>query len=253
MKQKGARELNQIDYESISSLGMAWKYADPEIGHIEKTFSKENPLAAACFYLANFGKNSVGDINISIVSGSLDLHQANVIVIAGKLNDDDASDLAQSAEKSLIHELPDSKKDIGKSDIIAVQVRRNKSTDSSTLIKLPRPQAHEGAFPMHQLRRNYKEIRDLISHWKKLEQEDTAMQKRSLTRSLLISPINVDGSESKDKMLNVFAEEVLTMGEAMPRLKIIVRDTPDFSREAISEALRAAASRKAKAAQATNN
>ncbi len=248
MKQKGARELNQIDYESISSLGMAWKYANPEIGHIDQTFSEENPLAAACLYLSNFGKNSGGDSNINVASGSLGLHQADVIVVAGKLNNDDAGDLAQSEEKSLIHELPDSKKDIGKPDIIAVQVRRNKSTDSSTLIKLPRPQADGEAFPMQQLRWSYKEIRDLISLGQKKAKKHTAIQKRSPAQSLLISPISVDGSESKDKMLKVFAEEVLTMREAIPRLKITVRETPDFSREAILEALSATASRKANAA-----
>ena len=253
MKQKGATELNQIDYESIFSLWVAWKRANPAPEYIDTIFSEKTPLATACLYLSNFGKTSAEDSKISIVSGSLGLYPSDVIVVAGGLNKDDAGDLAQPEEKSLIHELPDSKKDIGKPDIIAVQIRRNKSTDSSTLIKLPRPQADGEAFPMQQLRRSYKEIRDLISNWKELEQADTARQKRSPTRSLLISPISVDGSESKDKMLKVFADEVLTMREAIPRLKIIVRDTPDFSREAISEALRAAVTRKAGAARENNN
>jgi len=232
---------------------MAWKSANPAIDQIGQTFSEKTPLAAACLYLSNFGKNSVGDIDINIVSGSLGLHPSDVVVVAGELNEDDARDLALSDEKSLILELPKSKKEIGESDIISVQVRRNKSTDSSTLIKLPRPQADEGAFPMQQLRQSYKQIRDLISHWKTIEQEDTEIQKRSPTRSLLISPISVDGSESEEKLLKVFAEEVLKMRNAMPGLKITVRETSDFSQEAISEALRAAASRKANAAQATNN
>ncbi len=107
MKQKGARELDQIDYQRIHLLGMAWKRANPETGYIDKIFSEKNPLGVACLYLSNFGKNSVGDININIVSGSLGLHPSDVVVVAGELNEDDAGDLAQSEEKSLILQLPE--------------------------------------------------------------------------------------------------------------------------------------------------
>ncbi len=107
MKQKGARELDQIDYQRIHLLGMAWKRANPETGYIDKIFSEKNPLGIACLYLSNFGKNSVGDIDINIVSGSLGLHPSDVVVVAGELNEDDAGDLAQSEEKSLILQLPE--------------------------------------------------------------------------------------------------------------------------------------------------
>jgi hypothetical protein len=249
MKQKGARELDQIDYQRIHRLALAWKYVDSSLKNIDQTFSEKNPLAAACLFLSNFEKSTAENIDINVVSGSLGLHLSDVIVVAGQLRDDDASDLASSREKEIILTLPKAQKNISNSDIVALQVQKNTSTASSTLIKLPSPQADKGTFPMQQLRRSYRQISELISHWQKRSQEDPGIHRRSPTRSLLISPISVDGSESADKVLRVFAEELLNMLEAMPTLKITVRETPDFSRIAIQDALNDATFRRKKAGQ----
>lgn len=199
--------------------------------------------------MSNFGKAIPEDRQINIVSGSLRRHPSDVIVVAGQLRDDDASDLAPSKEKELILTLPKAQKNISDLDIVPLQVHSNTRAAPSTLIKLPSPQSNQGAFPMEQLRYSYKEIRELISHW----QKDHEIRERSPTRSLLISPISVDGSESADKVLDVFAEELLKMREAMPTLNITVRETPDFPRVAIQDALNAAVSRKAKTSLAIKN
>jgi hypothetical protein len=80
----------------------------------------------------------------------------------------------------------------------------------------------------------------LISTWRKQAQENPEIGKRSPTQSLLISPIKVVGSESDEKMLQVFAEELLKLRDAMPDLKITARETPEFSRSAIQDALNTA-------------
>lgn len=253
MKQKGASKLDRIDYQRIHALGMAWGKIDPAMENIDSTLSKKNALAAACLYLSNFGKATPEDSQINIVSGSLRRHPSDVIVVAGQLRDDDASDLAPSKEKELILTLPKAQKNISDLDIVPLQVHSNTRAAPSTLIKLPSPQSNQGAFPMEQLRYSYKEIRELISHWQKQSQNDHEIRERSPTRSLLISPISVDGSESADKVLDVFAEELLKMREAMPTLNITVRETPDFPRVAIQDALNAAVSRKAKTSLAIKN
>lgn len=253
MKQKGAKELDRIDFQRIHTLAMAWRRANPQMNSKDQPVSEKSPLAVACFYLSNFGKSAAEALDIDIVSGSLGLYPSDVTVISGKLDNDDAVDLASSAEKQLINRLPDSKKVIGDSDVAAVQVRISKSKVSSTLIKLPCPLADGGAFPMQQLRQSYKKIHELISTWRKQAKDDPEMGKRAPTRSLLISPIKVEGSESSEKMLQVFAEELLKIREAMPELKITVRETPEFSRVAILEALNSAASRDAKATNAPTN
>ncbi len=253
MAQKDAKEPSLVDYQRINALGMAWKRANPPVANTDQNFSEKNPLAAASLYLSNFGKTAADNLNIDTVSGNLGLYPSDIIIVSGKLSDDDANDLVPSESKKLIGTLPDSKKYISESDITPLQVRISKSKTPSILVKLPCPEAGAGDFPMQQLRGNYKKIHQLISTWRKQAQENPEIGKRSTTQSLLISPIKVVGSESDEKMLQVFAEELLKLRDAMPDLKITARETPEFSRSAIQDALNTAATRKVNTAPPINH